>query len=330
MVADRGLILALLREGGFVSGAALGRRLGVSRAMVRKEVLALAGAGCRIEAVTGRGYRLLALPDGPLPEVMAALWYGRGGHPVRFLTEVGSTMQAAGDWARNGAPAGATLATDHQTQGRGRRGRSWQDPPGGSLLASIVLRPGLQAAAAGWLPLAVAVGAARAIEQVAGGAPGIKWPNDLLHGGRKLAGILVELTMDEQEVRHAVAGIGLNVHQESFPQEFAERATSLRLAFGYKGTRAELLAALVPEVLAAVGRLETEPAALQTEWRSRSVNLGREVELSTAQGSLRGLAVDVDEVGRIVLEGPDGRRQAFAAGEISLVPQGPGGSGSTG
>ena len=331
MVADRGLILARLRAGGFVSGAEIGRRLGVSRTMVAKEVAALASAGCRIEAVTGRGYRLLSLPDAPLPEVMAALWHGRQAHAVRFWPEVASTMQLASAWAREGAPAGATVATDHQTEGRGRRGRTWQDMPGEALLASIVLRPGLAAGAAGWLPLAVAVGAAQAIAEVTGAEPGIKWPNDLLHEGRKLAGILVELTLDEQEVRYAVAGLGVNVHQTRFPDEIAARATSLRQAFGYRGTRAELLAALVPAVLDAVRRLEEEPEALRAQWRALSVSLGREVEIVGLQGEARGVAVDVDELGRIVLEGPDGRRRAFSAGEISLAQAGAAGSsGSTG
>ena len=330
-MADRGLILALLRGGGFVSGAEMGQRLGVSRAMVRKEVGALEAAGCRIEAVTGRGYRLLALPDRPLPEVMAALWHGREGYPVRFLPEVASTMQMAGDWARAGAPAGATVVTDHQTAGRGRRGRNWQDPPGEALLASLVLRPGLPAGEAGWLPLAVAVGAARALREVTGLAPGIKWPNDLLHEGRKLAGILVELTLDEQEVRYAVAGLGMNVHQQDFPEEIRARATSLRLACGYGGNRAELLAALVPSVLAAVRQLEEDPAALKAAWREQSVTLGHEVAILGVPGAAQGLAVDVDDLGRIVLEGPDGVPRAFAAGEISLGQAGSDGpNGSTG
>ncbi len=331
MVADRGLILAMLREGGFVSGAAIGRRLGVSRAMVGREIGTLVASGCRIEAVTGRGYRLLSLPEAPLPDVMAALWQGRHDYPVRFLPEVPSTMQVAGDWARAGAPAGATVATNHQTAGRGRRGRSWQDPPGEALLASIVLRPGLSAGAAGWLPLAVAVGAARAIAEVAGGSPGIKWPNDLLHEGRKLAGILVELTLDEQDVRYAVAGIGINVHQDDFPADIAARASSLREAYGYRGTRAELLAGLVPQVLAAVEELERSPETLRAAWRDRSVSLGRVVEIRGVQGASQGLAVDIDEIGRIVLEGPLGQRRAYAAGEISLAQAEPDGSkGSTG
>lgn len=330
-LADRGLILSLLRSGDVVSGVEIGRRLGVSRTMVRKEVRALEAAGCRIEAVQGRGYRLLALPDAPRPEVMAALWQDRQGYPVHFLPEVASTMQTAADWARAGAPAGATVVTDHQTAGRGRRGRSWQDPPGEALLVSIVLRPGLLAGAAGWLPLAVAVGAARAIAEVAGGDVGIKWPNDLLHQGRKLAGILVELTLDEQEVRYAVVGLGVNVHQTGFPEEIVARATSLLQAFGYRGTRAQLLAALVPAVLGAVGELEQDPPALKAAWRERSVSLGREVEIRGVAGVACGVAVEVDELGRIVLLGSDGERRAFAAGEISLGQAGETGpSGSTG
>ena len=322
MVADRGLILGLLRQGDFVSGAEIGRRLGVSRVMVGREIDGLAADGCRIEAVSGRGYRLIALPDRPLPPVMAALWQGGRQFPVRFSAELGSTMQSASDWASAGAPPGATVATDHQTAGRGRRGRTWQDMPGEALLASIVLRPGLHASAAGWLPLAVAVGAARAIAAVSGCRPGIKWPNDLLQEGKKLAGILVELTLDEQDVRFAVAGLGVNVHQTGFPPEIAGQATSLRLAAGYRGTRAELLAALVPAVVDAVGQLEGEPQALRDAWRGLSVSLGCAVALRGPQGLSEGTAVDVDDVGRLVLEMADGTRRAFAAGEVSLRQSG--------
>ena len=329
-MADRGLILARLRGGGLVSGSELGRALGVSRAMVRKEIEALIASGCRIEAVVGQGYRLVALPDTPLPEVMAALWHGRADYPVHFLREVTSTMHVAGDLARAGASGGATVVTDHQTAGRGRRGRGWQDPPGEALLASIVLRPALPAGASGWLPLAVAVGAARAIAEATGGTLGIKWPNDLLHEGRKVAGILVELALEEQEVRHAVAGLGVNVHQRRFPEEIAARAVSLRQAFAYRGTRAELLACLVPEVLAAVRQLENDPRGLRRAWRELSVTLGRQVAVLGLAEDAQGLAVDVDDLGRLVIESQDGRRRAFAAGEISLGQAGGGGAnGST-
>ena len=328
-MADRGLILARLRGGGLVSGSELGRALGVSRAMVRKEIETLVAAGCRIEAVVGQGYRLVALPDTPLPEVMAALWHGQVPYPVHFLREVTSTMHVAGDLARAGAPAGATVVADHQSAGRGRRGRGWQAPPGEALLASIVLRPSLPAGASGWLPLAIAVGAARAIAEATGGMPGIKWPNDLVHEGRKIAGILVELALEEQEVRHAVAGLGINVHQRRFPDEIAARAVSLRAAFAYHGTRAELLACLVPQVVAAVHQLESDPRGLRRAWRELSVTLGRQVAVLGLAEDAQGLAVDVDDFGRLVVEAPDGRRRAFAAGEISLGQQA-GGGGPTG
>jgi len=320
VVADRGLILRLLHGGQIVSGAEIARRLGVSRVMVHKDIRQLSAEGCRIEAVPRRGYRLLCWPDAPRPEVMDALWGGRG-FPVRFLPETTSTNAAALSWAIEGAVEGATVTADHQTAGRGRRGRSWQDPPGESLLASIVLRPRLPVASLGWLPLAVGLGAARAVGATCGRTPELKWPNDLLLRGRKVGGVLLELALEEQEVRHAVAGIGVNVRQTALGAEIADSATSLRLALGYPGGRAELLAELVPQVLRAVRELEDDAPSLQGAWRAACTTLGRDVRLLGPQGEVHGRAVDVDALGRLVIEGPAGR-QAFAAGDVSVRPAG--------
>ncbi len=318
MVAHQQLILRALLQGEVVSGEDLARRLGVSRAQVNKELSGMRADGLRVVARPRRGYRLAALPDRPLPWAVAAFYPPGAGYPVRFLAETQSTMEAAAAWARDGAPEGAVVTTDHQLRGRGRRGRTWSDPPGMSLLSSIVVRPRISPQEAGWLPLAAAVGACAAIERVCGLRPEIKWPNDLLVGGRKLAGILVELTLEEQEIRHAVIGCGINVHQPRFPGELADRAVSLRQASGYQGSRAPLLAALVEEILAAAGQLADDPAALRARWLERNCTLGREVLAHAAQGTVEGIAADVDDIGRLILRLPDGSTLAMSAGDVTI------------
>ncbi|MDA8345625.1 MAG: biotin--[acetyl-CoA-carboxylase] ligase [Thermaerobacter sp.] len=318
-MAHQQLILRALLSGAEVSGEEMSAALGVSRAMVHKEISAMRAEGLKVEARPRRGYRLLALPDRPLPWAVQAFYAPSREHPVRFLPEVTSTMEAAAAWARAGAPEGAAVATDHQVQGRGRRGRAWDDPPGMSLLSSIILRPGFSPSEAGWLPLAAAVGAAEAVERVCGARAEIKWPNDLLIGGRKLAGILIELTLEEQEIRHAVVGCGINVHQEAFPAELQSRAVSLRQTAGYEGSRAPLLAALVEEILAAVGQLQRKPAELRARWEDRSCTLGRRVKAQSPVGPLEGEAVSVDALGRLVLRLPGGEETALSAGDVTLA-----------
>ena len=317
-MAHQHLILRALLSGEEVSGEEISRRLGVSRAMVHKEIAAMRAEGLVALARPRRGYRLLTLPDRPLPWLVQAFFPPDAEYPVRFLPEAGSTMEEAAAWAREGAPQGAAVTTDHQLQGRGRRGRSWEDPPGMSLLSSIVLRPRCGPSKAGWLPLAAAVGACRAVERVCGVRAEIKWPNDLLVGGRKLAGILVELTLEEQEIRHAVVGCGINVHQEEFPPELAARAFSLRQAAGYAGSRAPLLAALIEEIASASDQLSDDPPALRARWVERSCTLGREVLAQTPQGPLEGVAVAVDDLGCLVVRTRDGAQVALAAGDVSI------------
>ncbi len=318
MVAYRHLILRTLLAGREVSGEEIAREIGVSRAMVHKEMAAMREEGLQVRARPRRGYLLEALPDRPLPWAVQAFYRPGEERPVRFLPEVSSTMEEAAAWARADAPEGAAVATDHQVQGRGRRGRVWEDPPGESLLASIVLRPRCTPAQAGWLPLAAAVGASRAVERVCGIRAEIKWPNDLLLGQRKLAGILVELTLDEMEIRHAVVGCGLNVHQENFAPQLRGMAVSLRQAAGYAGSRAPLLAALVEEISAAAAQMVDDPAALRASWEKRSCTLGRQVVAHTAQGQIEGDAVAVDNLGRLILHGAGGAVTAVSAGDVSI------------
>lgn len=319
-LAHEEMILRLLRTREWLSGEEVAGALGVSRAMVQKEIAHMRGEGLEVQARPRLGYRLVRLPDRPLPWVVRALWPESRDWPVEFVPRVVSTMEHAHAMARSGAPEGAVVATDHQSGGRGRRGRSWETPPGTAMLASIVLRPRIAAAQAGLLPLAVAVGAARAVERVSAVRPEIKWPNDLLIGGRKVAGILVELTLAEQEVRYAVAGIGLNVHQEAFHPEVADRAASLRMAVGFRGSRAALLAAVVEEIVQASRLLGDDPEHLRALWLEGNCTIGRKVGVRTPSGDVEGLAEGIDGYGRLLVRS-QGEVLALSAGDVSLSPQ---------
>ena len=238
----------------------------------------------------------------------------RLGGPHHALDEVGSTQDELARLAAAGAPEGTVVTAAHQTGGRGRRGRTWWDAPGDNLLLSVLLRPAIPAASAPALSLVAAVAVADAVSDAAGVEAGIRWPNDVLAGGRKLAGILAEAVADGAgRVEHVRLGIGVNVNQTAFPEPIRGVATSLRLITGRAQDGARVLAA----VLAALDRRYSDFlaggfAAARPEWRRRSVTLGR--WLRTPEGALF-LAEDVDEAGALLGRDGAGRPVRLASGE---------------
>lgn len=320
----RSLLVTVLREArGPVSGAELARRLGVSRTAVWKHVEALRRLGYRIAAQRGSGYALEAAPDLLLPEEILPMLRGRLGRPYHHHAEIDSTNLELRRLAMEGAPEGTTVVADLQTRGRGRRGRSWTAPPGTALNASVLLRPDRQARDAGRLTLLTAVAARRAILEASGLDAGIKWPNDLLLGGRKCCGILLELAAQQDAIEFVVVGVGINVNQTTgdFGPELAATATSLRLAAGREVARAPLLAALLAHLEAVYeGWLQGADAPLLDEWRAACVHLGRPVQVLAPHGTVTGTAVDVADDGELLVRDGAGRLLRVVAGEVSLRP----------
>ena len=260
---------------------------------------------------------------------------GRRFADVRWTAETGSTNADAMELARQGEPEGIVLVADHQTAGRGRAGRTWTAPPGAGLLLSILLRP--PAAVMDLTTMAVAVSAAVAIETVAGFAPRLKWPNDLVWPGdgstsdRKLAGILAEADWpatssisagwkppapDERTV--VVVGFGLNVSWPAdVPPELTDIAVAINQVVSTPVDREDvliaLLSALGPRYLALCAGDRT---GLLDEWRARSATLGRRVRVELGQHDVEGLAVDLTEDGHLVVETREGKRQTFAVGDV--------------
>jgi BirA family transcriptional regulator, biotin operon repressor / biotin---[acetyl-CoA-carboxylase] ligase len=237
------------------------------------------------------------------------------GGPLHALGEIASTQDELARLAAAGAPEGTVVTALHQTGGRGRRGRVWLDAPGDSLLCSILLRPALPAASTAALSLVAAVAVSEAVAAVAGVAAGIRWPNDLLVGDRKLCGILAEAAADGAgRVESVRLGIGLNVDQAEFPPPIRALATSLRLVTGRAHDRAGLLG----EVLIALDRrygefLAAGFAPARAEWRRRSVTLGRWVRVGGLCDPV--LVEDVDEAGALLARDAAGRAVRLTSGE---------------
>lgn len=230
---------------------------------------------------------------------------------VRRVDETGSTNADLLELARAGAPEGIALVADHQTAGRGRLGRAWIAPPGASLLLSLLFRPaGLEPARLHLVTAAVALAASDACAQVAGVRPELKWPNDLMLGGRKLAGILAESVVAHGHVDAVVVGIGLNVNWPAeVPEEVAGVAVALNHVSGAPVDRDALLDAL----LRALARPDW--SAVAARYRASLATVGQLVRVELASGELIGDAVDVTDEGHLVVQA-GGRRHDVTAGDV--------------
>jgi BirA family biotin operon repressor/biotin-[acetyl-CoA-carboxylase] ligase len=318
---DQGLaaVLQVLRGAADpISGERLAARLGLSRAAVWKRVHRLKAQGYAIEGSPRRGYRLLAVPDKLLPgEVLQGLKTRRFTGPVHHFETLNSTNDLAKELAAQGAPEGTMVVAETQTGGRGRLGREWDSPPGVGLYVSLVLRPMLPPMELPQITLTTAVAVVRAVRRVAGLAPGIKWPNDLLVNGKKLAGILTEMETESDRIRHVVVGLGLNVNNPAFPPELAVTATSLALTAGGTFSRVELLKAWLEEFEDLYDRFLNQrfPEILE-EWKAAAVTLGRTVTVRQGPREISGQALDVAPDGALLLRTAGGEIVRVTSGEI--------------
>lgn len=236
------------------------------------------------------------------------------GWSVEILPETPSTNAVVGARAREGAPAGLVVTTEHQTAGRGRLDRGWTMPPRAALAVSALLRPeGVPADRWPWLPLMAGVAVAGTLREM-GYAAGLKWPNDVLIDGRKVCGILVE-RVETPTGPVAVVGIGLNTSlaADELP---VPTATSLLIESGAPVDRTEVLAALLRRLTAAYDAWLTAPERLQADYRGLSVSVGEQVRAELPDGSvLAGMASAIDRHGRLVIS-HDGQETAVGAGDV--------------
>lgn len=305
-------LLALLEEAGgaFVSGEDISRRMGVSRTAIWKQIRKLEAEGYRIEAVPRRGYRLVGKPDRLTPQAVAAkLRTERFGRSLRLYDTVGSTQDVLHAWAKEGAPEGALVIAERQTSGRGRLGRTWVSPAGKGVWMSLLLRPALPLALAPQLTLLAAVALARGLQRVVDLPIGIKWPNDLLVHGKKVCGVLLESSAEDERLVHVAAGIGISVNLDAadFPDELADRAISLKMAYGREVDRTDVIAA----VLASFEELydlyrEQGFAPVRLLWEALAVSLHEPAEIRTPTGVVRGIPRGLDDYGGLLVEREDG------------------------
>jgi BirA family transcriptional regulator, biotin operon repressor / biotin---[acetyl-CoA-carboxylase] ligase len=240
-----------------------------------------------------------------------AVSYEHASEPMKFVVHrfdsLDSTNRYVLDEARGGAPEGLVAIADHQTAGRGRRGRSWLAPPGASLLVSVLFRPDLPPDRIQLVTMAAGVALAEAVELAAGFSPALKWPNDLIAGKRKLAGLLSEADGDA-----LVVGAGLNVQWDEFPAELAELATSCNREAGRPVDRDQVLDAYLERLAARVSDVD----AITVEYRRRLATIGSRVRVERIDGDLVGLATDVGSSGELLVETDAGATVAVHSGDV--------------
>jgi BirA family biotin operon repressor/biotin-[acetyl-CoA-carboxylase] ligase len=311
------------RPGGVVSGEALSSLLGVSRTAIWKHIKTLKSLGYRIEAVPSRGYRLVASPDILTPaEVTAGLAVRRVGTHVVCFRETVSTNTVASQLAAEGAAEGTVVLADAQTGGKGRLGRRWESPPGVNVYCSVILRPPISPLHSPQLTLLSAVATAEAIERTSGLVPAIKWPNDILVNGFKVAGMLNELSAETERVDYLILGIGVNVNMErdQFPGDLRHPASSLALEAG----RAVERIPFVQSLLVSLDRLYDEYLRngfppVRDAWLARSAVMGRRVKVDTGSGIVFGTVEGIDEIGALLLKTDGGSLERVLAGDVSVV-----------
>mgnify|MGYP001115218533 CR=1 FL=1 len=254
-----------------------------------------------------------------IKEVLAGLAVGPFGENVHVYERVGSTNDVLKEMATQGAPEGTLVIADEQTAGRGRMGRAWVAPPQSSLLMSILFRPALLPQQVYRLVMACGLAVAEACEAEEGIPPvEVKWPNDLLIGGRKFTGILPESAFIGEQLAWVVVGIGVNVNQTFEASDaLAATATSLRAVSGHEHNRAALLAHILERLSHWHRHLLDD--ALPDAWRGRCMTLGQRVRVGTPQGVLEGLAEAVDENGMLWLRDATGQHHRISAGEATLL-----------
>jgi len=317
------LVLSFLADAAdeFVSGEAISDKLGLTRAAVWKHVEALRAQGYRIDAIPARGYRLAGVPDRLTPlEIRPLLNTHDVGQVVHWYEEVGSTNDRAKELAEEGAEHGEVVVAEAQTAGRGRRGRTWASPARKNLYFSVVLRPDLPPARAPELTLVASVAICEALRQ-AGVEARIKWPNDLLASGRKIAGILTELAADPDRVQWVVLGVGVNVNAraEDFPAEVRGEATSVLLERGQAAPRALFAAACFTALEDWLDRhAEGGFAAVRDAWKRHSATLGREVSVKVDAREIVGVAEDLDEGGALLVRTESGVERILS-GEVRML-----------
>lgn len=319
----RDSILKALQEQGHVSGEQLGQRLHISRTAVWKHVNELRRVGYEIDSSPRTGYSFIKSPDLVIPqEIALGLDAGIMGRRFLYQEEVTSTQDIAEEAARKGAEEGVVAISERQMKGRGRKGKLWASPPREGVYFSVILRPNLRPSQIIQIPLIAGVAVCRAIKKVTPLEPRIKWPNDVTIDGKKVAGILAEMSSDMDRVNHIVLGIGVNVNTECslLPEPTRGIATSLAEKCGEYVSRVRLVRSLLAEFDVLYRTfLASGFDSPRQQWKALDNTIGSWVKVSDGNEETKGKALDIDEEGFLLIRKENGDVKRIISGDVSLI-----------
>ncbi|MDK2992468.1 MAG: BirA family transcriptional regulator [Clostridiales bacterium] len=317
------LNMLLSSQGGFVSGEDISRSLNISRTAVWKYINELKEMGYVIESHSRTGYKLIACPDVLWPdEISLGLDTSLIGREIVHFLSIGSTNDKAKELANNGCREGLIVVAEEQTGGRGRLGRRWVSPQYRGIWMSVVLRPDIQPIEAQKLTLLSALAVSNAIEDCIELKVGIKWPNDLVISGKKICGILTEMSAEVDKVNYVIIGIGINanISVEDIPDELKDKATSLAIELGYNVDRKNLFR----HISRNIDELYTyfingnQWHDLMVEYREKCINVGRRAVISQGDVSWEGMVTDIDDDGALIVLDGHGEKKRIISGDVSI------------
>lgn len=318
-------LLSLLRAGkeAWVSGESISNELSVSRAAISKQVRRLREEGYTIDSSPGKGYRLKNTMDLILEEeIRNGLETEILGQPeIICLKQTDSTNKQARVLADKQAPEGTLVVAEAQSRGRGRKGRPWCSPEGTGIYLSMILRPEISPAQAPCMTLMTAVALADALTGLLPLAVNIKWPNDILVKGRKLAGILTEISTDMDRVDYIIVGVGVNVNTpfEAFPADIKDVATSIRKETGASFPRVQLLQAFLREFEHCYHSFQTSDfQSVMHRWKQYADIIGHRIRVDMIDRHLEGEVVDVAHDGVLMLRDGDHQVHRIFSGDVSF------------
>lgn len=304
----------------YISGEEISRQLGITRAGIWKNINKLKEEGYRIESSTKKGYRLIDTPDIlTKSELISMIHTEVIGQGIFYYEEVGSTNEAAKDLARKGAEEGTIVIADKQVQGKGRLGKSWDSPSGTGIWMSIVLRPQILPGQASQLTLLAGLCMCEAIQRVTGLEAKIKWPNDVVVNGKKICGILTEMSAEMERINYIIVGIGVNVNTKTFPEELIH-ASSLYLEGGKEYIRRYIVKEFIQlfEKDYINYKDEKNISVFLDRYKAQCVTLHSHVKIIGANGEYTAYTKDIAEDGSLVIEDENGKENRVLSGEVSV------------
>lgn len=309
-------VLEILKSGEYCSGERISQKLNVSRTAVWKYVKKLKEDGYKIESVTNKGYRLISSPDllteAEITDGLATKYIGKH---IFYCRETDSTNNEAK--RNNSAPEGSVFIAEIQSGGKGRLGRKWLSEDNGGIWMTILLKPRIALEEISKITLAAGAAVCKAFRGI-GLSAGIKWPNDIVVNGRKICGILTELSAEADGVNYVALGIGINVNIKAFPKELENKATSVFIETGAEYNRAKLVRAVFEEFEKLYEEfLSGRVGGFIKDYKAMCITVGKNVRVIKPDCEFDARAVDIDREGRLIVETEKGKMH-LNSGEVSV------------